>query len=204
MLIGLVIIGALVTLFVNTSGSNRELAQRQQHDRERSLRDQGAGRRPRPCGVLGRVRPDVRRPDRIDVPDRCADRGPRPLPGVRPGGLGRRLQAQSHRPPAAGLRRPSAAVWVPASPRRHRRPLQADTDLLVVRHAEHVCPARRGNCEADDHQTISTCRPAIARTEATPYVFDTSGFTADTRWTAQRWPRSGSSSPTSTTSAITR
>ena len=90
LVIGLVILGALVGIFVNTSGGNREMARANTPDRERPARDRGARERCRACRVLGRVRAGVRRPDdrlpRPDdvptaIPDPCqdytADPGPR-------------------------------------------------------------------------------------------------------------------------------
>ena len=106
MLIGLVIIGALVTLFVNTSGNNRELA------RANSMIESG------------RFAIKVLEDDLVHagywsgfVPmfddqtskrrsHRCPDGGSRPLPRLRPRGLGRRLQDEPDRHPGAGLRRP--------------------------------------------------------------------------------------------------
>ena len=91
MLIGLVIIGALVTLFVNTSGNNRELARANSMIENgrfaiKVLEDDLVH-----AGYWGGYVPmfdDQTRAtaSRTDV----ADRGSRPLPRVRPGELGRR------------------------------------------------------------------------------------------------------------------
>ena len=160
---------------------------RQQHDRERPLRDQGAGGRSRPRGLLGRVRPDVRRPE-LD----CRSPFPTDVPTAVPnpasrtaGELEHRLRDEPDRHPGAGLRRRFGRGS------RHLRhgaldvidDHQAGTDVLVVRHADRPMSARRRRAQLRRRRSPATCtcRPGLCDSDTTPYVFDTSGYTADAR-----------------------
>ena len=177
MLIGLVIIGALVTLFVNTSGNNRELARANSMIENgrfaiKVLEDDLAH-----AGYWGAYVPAVsttrpRTPFPRDDPPR---RFPTPACLYSPTNWNAAyktnligIPVQAYDDDGHGSRRLRRACVIGN--------YQAGTDVLVVRHAETV-RAWRWALAMPMSPASSTCSPASARTEATPYVFDTSGFT---------------------------
>ena len=181
MLIGLVIIGALVTLFVNTSGNNRELA------RANSMIENGrfaikvleddlvhAGYW---SGFVPMFddQTDLDAPTDVPtaVPDPCLAYDPADWDDAYKTNLiGIPLQAYDD-PTAADLATCVAedviddTVW------------QDDTDLLVVRHTE-LCLPGETNCEADVAGNLYM-QTSYCTTDATPYVFNTAGYTATRR-----------------------
>jgi type IV pilus assembly protein PilW len=175
MLIGLVIIGALVTLFVNTSGNNRELA------RANSMIESGrfaikvleddlahagywSGHVPM---FDDQTSNDVPTDVPTAVPDPCLAYDPVDWDAAYKTNLvGIPLQAYDD-PAAADL----ATCVADAIIDDH----QADTDLLIVRHTEPCVPGEAGYCEADVAGNLYM-QTSFCETEATPYVFDTAGY----------------------------
>ena len=176
MLIGLVIIGALVDAVRQHERQQPRVGARQQHDRERPLRDPGAGGRSRARGLLGRATsPMFDDQTAIDVPDRR----PRPrfrtpaLPTTRRPGtpttstnlIGIPVQAYDDAA-AADL-----AVCVATASSTTTRP---DTDVLVVRHAEHCVPGDARQLRGRRSPATCTSRPvAVRSTTRRRYVLDT-------------------------------
>jgi type IV pilus assembly protein PilW len=173
MLIGLVIIGALVSLFVNTSGNNRELA------RANSMIENGrfaikvleddlahagywSGHVPM---FDDQTEGDAPTDMPAAVPDPCLPYDPvdwddnykRDLIAIP-------LQAYDD-PAAVGTCVAEDVI----------EDYQADTDVLIVRHTEACVPGEGGYCEADAAGNLYM-QTSYCATEATPYVFDTSGY----------------------------
>lgn len=176
MLIGLVIIAALVTLFVNTSGNNRELA------RANSMIENGrfaikvleadlghagywGGHIPMfddQTASVTAVPTDVP----AAIPDPCQDPGTwdaaylENLVGI---------HVQAYDDPAAAEIAECVTAGIIAD-------YQPDTDLLVVRHADTCAVGDGGYCAAaaanNVYMQVSRCA-----TETTPYVLDTTGYT---------------------------
>ena len=177
MLIGLVIIGALVTLFVNTSGNNRELARANSMIENgrfaiKVLEDDLAH-----AGYWGAYVPTYDDQNWAAVPAGDAPTAvPDPCAAVgtwdavyKTNLIGVPVQAYDD-DAAADL-----ATCVVDAVIEDRLP---DTDILIVRHVE-TCAAGAvavGNCAATDPNKLYV-QPGLCATEATPYVFDTSGFT---------------------------
>jgi type IV pilus assembly protein PilW len=179
MLIGLVIIGALVSLFVNTSGNNRELA------RANSMIENGrfaikvleddlahagywSGHMPL---FDDQTSNDVPTPEvPTGVPDPCLPYDPADWDAAYKTNLvGIPLQAYDD-PAAVGTCVAEDVI----------NDYQADTDLLVVRHTETCVPGEGGYCEADVAGNLYM-QTSFCETEATPYVFDTGGYTLTER-----------------------
>lgn len=176
MLIGLVIIAALVSLFVNTSGNNRELA------RANSMIESGrfaikvleddlahaaywGGFVPMFDDLASNDAPtDVP----TAVPDPCLPYDPADWDDDYKSNLiGIPLQVYDD-PTLVGT---CVAEGV-LDPADH----QPGTDLLVVRHAELCLPGEADSyCAADDPNDLYV-QAGFCATEVTPYVFDTSGF----------------------------
>lgn len=174
MLIGLVIIGALVTLFVNTSGNNRELARANSMIESgrfaiKVLEDDLAH-----AGYWGGFVPmfdDQTEPapptdTPTAVPDPCLDVA---------------AWTAAHKTNLIGV--PLQAYDDPAAPDLATcvadailDDYQANTDLLVVRHADTCVTGEGGYCEADVAGNLYV-QAGFCGTEAAPYVFDTSGYT---------------------------
>ena len=179
MLIGLVIIGALVSLFVNTSGNNRELA------RANSMIENGrfaikvleddlthagywSGHMPLFDDQTSNDDPTPEVP--TGVPDPCLPYDPADWDAAYKTNLvGIPLQAYDD-PAAVGTCVAEGVI----------DDYQADTDLLVVRHTETCVPGEGGYCEADVAGNLYM-QTSFCETEATPYVFDTSGYTLTER-----------------------
>ena len=113
-----------------------------------------------------------------DAPTDVPTAVPDPCLAYDPADLGRRLQDEPDRHPGAGLRRRCRRGARHLRRRRHVviADYQADTDMLVVRHTEHVRARRGGNCEADvAGQPLHAGQP-LRRPTPPPYVFDTAGY----------------------------
>jgi type IV pilus assembly protein PilW len=175
MLIGLVIIGALVTLFVNTSGNNRELA------RANSMIENGrfaikvleddlvhAGYWSGFVPMFDdQTSNDVPTDVPTAVPDACLAYDPADWDAAYKTNLvGIPLQAYDD---------PAAADLATCVTDGIIDDYQADTDLLLVRHTEPCVPGEAGNCEADVAGNLYM-QASFCETDATPYVFDTAGY----------------------------
>jgi type IV pilus assembly protein PilW len=174
MLIGLVIIGALVTLFVNTSGGNRELARANSMIESgrfaiKVLEDDLAH-----AGYWGGYIPlfddqtsnDVPTDVPGAIPDPCQDPTTWTL-ADRENLIGIPVQAYDDAAVAELATCVTAGVI---------DDYQAGTDLLLVRHADTCAVGDAGYCAADVpgmvYLQVSRCE-----TDANPYVLDTAGFT---------------------------
>lgn len=181
MLIGLVIIGALVSLFVNTSGNNRELARANSMIENgrfaiKVLEDDLAH-----AGYWGGFVPmfddqtsnDVPTDVPTAVPDPCRDYVDEPWDDdYKTNLIGIALQVYDD---------PAVVGSCVAEGVIDAGDYQAGTDLLIVRHAELCLPGEAESyCEADDPDDLYV-QASNCATEATPYVFDTSGFTLHKR-----------------------
>jgi type IV pilus assembly protein PilW len=173
MLIGLVIIGALVTLFVNTSGSNRELA------RANSMIENGrfaikvleddlvhAGYWSGFVPMFDdQTSNDVPTDVPTAVPDPCLAYDPADWDAAYKTNLvGLPLQAYDD-PAAVGTCVAAGII----------NDYQAGTDLLVVRHTEPCVAGEGGYCEADIAGNLYM-QASYCATDASPYVFDTAGY----------------------------
>jgi type IV pilus assembly protein PilW len=186
MLIGLVIIAALVTLFVNTSGNNRELARANSMIENgrfaiKVLEDDLAH-----AGYWGAYVPAYDDQNWVDPPA-FAPAGDRPTAVPDPcllystanwdttyvtNLIGIPVQAYDD-DSAAGLATCETGALDVID--NHL----AGTDVLVVRHVDltHVCTVvGEVGCDADDPGNLYM-QPGLCDSDATPYVFDTSGFT---------------------------
>jgi type IV pilus assembly protein PilW len=211
MLIGLVIIAALVTLFVNTSGNNRELARANSMIENgrfaiKVLEDDLAH-----AGYWGAYVPVFDDQNSIAVPAPDTERPtavPNPCLAYSPANwntayvtslIGVPVQAYDD-DSAAGLA--TCVTGALDVIDNH----QAGTDVLVVRHVDrtHVCTVvGEVGCDADDAGNLYM-QPGLCDSDTTPYVFGTSGYTVDAQdQLHEQWPSGGNSSPTSITSAIT-
>jgi type IV pilus assembly protein PilW len=185
MLIGLVIIAALVTLFVNTSGNNRELARANSMIENgrfaiKVLEDDLAH-----AGYWGAYVPVFDDQNSIAVPAPDTERPtavPNPCLAYSTGNwntayvtslIGVPVQAYDD-DSAAGLA--TCVTGALDVIDNH----QAGTDVLVVRHVDrtHVCTVvGEVGCDADDAGNLYM-QPGLCDSDTTPYVFGTSGYTS--------------------------
>ena len=184
MLIGLVIIAALVTLFVNTSGNNRELARANSMIENgrfaiKVLEDDLAH-----AGYWGAYVPVFDDQNSIAVPAPDTERPtavPNPCLAYNPANWNAAyvtnligVPVQAYDDDSA----PSLATCVTGALDvidNH----QAGTDVLVVRHVDrtHVCTiVGEVGCDADDAGNLYM-QPGLCDSDTTPYVFGTSGYT---------------------------
>jgi type IV pilus assembly protein PilW len=176
MLIGLVIIAALVTLFVNTSGNNRELARANSMIENgrfaiKVLEDDLVH-----AGYWGGLVPMFDDQTSVDdptdepsgVPDPCLPYDPATWGDVyRANLIGIPLQVYDD--PATVGTCVAEGVIDPAE-------YQPGTDLLIVRHAEVCLPGEADSyCEADDPDELYV-QAGFCVTDPEPYVLATSGF----------------------------
>ncbi len=176
MLIGLVIIGALVTLFVNTSGNNRELARANSMIENgrfaiKVLEDDLAH-----AGYWGAYVPQYDDQTSNAPPTNAAVPGgtvptavPAPCLVFNPGNWTFEYKTNLIGIPVQAYDDPTGVCGGVISD------YQAGTDVLVVRHVEQCVPGV-GTCDADVAGKLYV-QPGLCATEATPYVFDTGGFT---------------------------
>jgi type IV pilus assembly protein PilW len=180
MLIGLVIIAALVTLFVNTSGNNRELARANSMIENgrfaiKVLEDDLVH-----AGYWGGLVPMFDDQTSVDpptdvptaVPDPCLPYDPDDPPSwpaeYRANLIGIPVQVYDD-PAVVGSCVAEGVIDVDD--------YELGTDLLIVRHAELCLPGEAGSyCEADNPDDFYI-QAGFCATEVAPYVFDTSGFT---------------------------
>ncbi len=174
MLIGLVIIGALVTLFVNTSGNNRELARANSMIESgrfaiKVLEDDLAH-----AGYWGAFVPAYDDQNSVAVPGDAPTAVPDPCfappwtAQYKTNLIGIPVQAYDDYDGVA-LTGTTCAI----------SDYQAGTDVLLVRHVDltHVCTiVGEVGCDADVAGNLYM-QPGLCATEGTPYVFDTSGYT---------------------------
>ena len=176
MLIGLVIIGALVTLFVNTSGNNRELARANSMIENgrfaiKVLEDDLVH-----AGYWGGLVPMFDDQTSVDpptdvpsgVPDPCLPYDPATWDDAYQGNL-IGIPLQVYDDPATVGTCVAEGVIDPAE-------YQPGTDLLIVRHAEVCLPGEADSyCEADDPDELYV-QAGFCATDPEPYVLATSGF----------------------------
>ena len=174
MLIGLVIIAALVTLFVNTSGNNRELA------RANSMIENGRfaikvleddlGH----AGYWSGFVPMFDDQTEDDAPGDMPDAVPDPCLPYDPADwdanymenlIGIPIQT-SDDPDEVGTCVAEGVI----------EDHEAGTDVLVVRHTETCVAGEGGYCE-DDVAGNLYMQAGMCAAEPTPYVFDTAGYT---------------------------
>jgi type IV pilus assembly protein PilW len=164
MVIGLVIVAALVTLFTGTSRNNREMASANSVIENGRFAIQLLEDDLVHAGYWGTWVPRFDNPTFADAPDDVPTAVPDPCLAYNPGNwdaayysdlLGIPLQA--YEADDAGL--PCAALLTDRV---------ADSDVLVVRHAE-TCVAGVGGCEADLAGNIYI-QSSLCATEATPLV----------------------------------
>ena len=208
MLIGLVIIAALVTLFVNTSGNNRELARANTMIENGRFAIKVLEENLVHAGYWGGFLPMFDDQTALPVPTDAPTALPNPClayssanwnAAYKTNLIGIPLQVYDA-PTAADLAAcVTAGIIVVAD-------YQAGTDLLVVRHADTCAAAGAvvGYCDAINANQLYM-QAGFCGTEATPYVLDTSGFTLHKRDCGGTLAATGASSfPTSTGSATSR
>jgi type IV pilus assembly protein PilW len=176
MLIGLVIIAALVSLFVNTSGNNRELA------RANSMIENGrfaikvleddlihAGYW---GGFVPMFDDQTSNDAPIDVPTAVPD----PCLPYDPATWDAAYKTNLIGIPVQLYDDPAVVGTCVAEGVIDAGDYQAGTDLLIVRHVEMCLPGEAGSyCEPDDPDDLYL-QAGYCATEVTPYVLDTSGF----------------------------
>ena len=162
--IGLVILAALVALFVNTSGSNRELARANSLIENGRLAIELLESDVVHAGLLGHVRADVRRPDAVGRAGRRADGRAGPVPRLRATPWTDDDRINFLHVPVQVYDSDAVCGGVILDQ-------LAGTDVLVVRHAE-LCVAGDGDCEADEPASC-TSSPRAARPTSTRYVLGT-------------------------------
>ena len=182
MLIGLVIIGALVTLFVNTSGNNRELARANSMIENgrfaiKVLEDDLVH-----AGYWGGLVPMFDDQTSVDPPTDVPAAVPDPCLPYDPADpwdddykmslIG--IPVQVYDDPATVGSCVAEAIIDPAE-------YQPGTDLLIVRRAELCLPGEADSyCDADDDENLYVQAGFCTAEEDTPYVFDTGEFIDDT------------------------
>ena len=178
MLIGLVIIGALVTLFVNTSGNNRELARANSMIENgrfaiKVLEDDLAH-----AGYWGPYVPAFDDQTSNAIPADEPTALPQPCADVatwnaayKTNLIGIPVQAYNDDSALDLVDCLADGVIV------HHRD---ETDVLVVRHADTCVPGDAGYCDDADTSGYLYMQPSLCATDPSPpapYVFDTSGYT---------------------------
>ena len=176
MLIGLVIIGALVTLFVNTSGNNRELARANSMIESgrfaiKVLEDDLVH-----AGYWSGFVPMFDDQTDIDVPTDVPTAVPDPCLAYDPADWDDAYKTNLVGIPLQAYDDPTAVDLDTCVTDGIIDDYQADTDLLVVRHTEQCLPGET-NCEIDVAGNLYM-QASYCTTDATPYVFDTAGYTA--------------------------
>ena len=176
MLIGLVIIGALVTLFVNTSGNNRELARANSMIENgrfaiKVLEDDLVH-----AGYWSGFVPMFDDQTDIDVPTDVPTAVPDPCLAYDPADWDDAYKTNLIGIPLQAYDDPTAVDLATCVTDGIIDDYQADTDLLVVRHTEQCLPGET-NCEADVAGNLYM-QTSYCATDATPYVFDTAGYTS--------------------------
>jgi type IV pilus assembly protein PilW len=173
MLIGLVIIGALVSLFVNTSGNNRELARANSMIENGRFAIKVLEADLAHAGYWGGFVPmfddqtSTAVPTDVPtaVPDPCLPYDPADWDAAYKRNLiGIPVQVYDD-PAVAGT---CVAEGIITDP-------QPNTDVLIVRHTESCVPGEAGYCEADVAGNLYM-QASMCATEVTPYVFDTAGY----------------------------
>jgi len=176
MLIGLVIIGALVTLFVNTSGNNRELARANSMIESgrfaiKVLEDDIVH-----AGYWSGFVPMFDDQTDNDVPTDVPTAVPDPCLAYDPADWDDAYKTNLVGIPLQAYDDPTAVDLDTCVTDGIIDDYQADTDLLVVRHTEQCLPGE-ANCEIDVAGNLYV-QASYCATDATPYVFDTAGYTA--------------------------
>jgi len=175
MLIGLVIIGALVTLFVNTSGNNRELARANSMIESgrfaiKVLEDDLVH-----AGYWSGFVPMFDDQTDVDVPTDVPTAVPDPCLAYDPADWDDAYKTNLIGIPLQAYDDPTAVDLDTCVTDGIIDDYQAGTDLLVVRHTEQCLPGET-NCEADVAGNLYM-QTSYCGTDATPYVFDTAGYT---------------------------
>jgi type IV pilus assembly protein PilW len=176
MLIGLVIIAALVSLFVNTSGNNRELARANSMIENgrfaiKVLEDDLIH-----AGYWGGFVPMFDDQTSNDVPTDVPTAVPDPCLPYDPVTWNAAYKTNLVGIPVQLYDDPAVVGTCVAESVIDAGDYQAGTDLLIVRHAEMCLPGEAGSyCEADDPDDLYL-QAGHCATEVTPYVLDTSGF----------------------------
>jgi type IV pilus assembly protein PilW len=176
MLIGLVIIAALVSLFVNTSGNNRELARANSMIENgrfaiKVLEDDLIH-----AGYWGGFVPMFDDQTSNDVPTDVPTAVPDPCLPYDPVTWNAAYKTNLVGIPVQLYDDPAVVGTCVAEGVIDAGDYQAGTDLLIVRHAEMCLPGEAGSyCEADDPDDLYL-QAGHCATEVTPYVLDTSGF----------------------------
>jgi len=176
--IGLLILAALVALFVNTSGSNRELARANSLIENGRLAIQLLESDVVHAGFWGAHVPEFDDQTSGGIPTDVPNAVPDPCQAFNPGVpvvwsnaykanvLGVPVQAYEDALVCAGIITDK----------------QAGTDVLIVRHAELCVPGEAtgatgaGTCEADVAGNLYM-QSSLCETDLAPYVLDTAGFT---------------------------
>jgi type IV pilus assembly protein PilW len=176
MLIGLVIIAALVSLFVNTSGNNRELARANSMIENgrfaiKVLEDDLIH-----AGYWGGFVPMFDDQTSNDVPIDVPTAVPDPCLPYDPATWDAAYKTNLIGIPVQLYDDPAVVGTCVAEGVIDAGDYQAGTDLLIVRHVEMCLPGEAGSyCEADDPDDLYL-QAGNCATEVTPYVLDTSGF----------------------------
>ena len=173
--IGLVILGAMVALFVNTSRSNREMARANGVIENGRLAMQLLEADVVHAGFWGAWVPQfddqttgnfVPGDKPTAVPDPCATYNPTNwTPAYKTNLVGIPVQVYDSNATCSGIVTSKVA----------------NTDVLIVRHAETCVPGEGGNCDADVAGALyfqsTQCSTELPLNSPIPYVLDTTGFT---------------------------
>jgi type IV pilus assembly protein PilW len=176
MLIGLVIIAALVTLFVNTSSNNRELARANSMIENgrfaiKVLEDDLAH-----AGYWGGLVPMFDDQTSVDPPTDEPSGVPDPCLPYDPATWDEDYQENLIGIPLQVYDDPATVGTCVAEGVIDPAEYQLGTDLLIVRHAEVCLPGEADSyCEADDPDELYV-QAGFCVTDPEPYVLATSGF----------------------------
>jgi type IV pilus assembly protein PilW len=171
--IGLVILAALVALFVNTSASNRNMARANSMIENGRLAIELLQSDVNLAGFWGAYVPAYDDQTAAGIPTDAPTALPDPCLAYNPTNWNAAYKTNLIGIPVQAYDAASVCTGVITN-------LQANTDVLVVRHVETCVPGElpaNPNCEADVAGKLYF-QPSLCLTDTTRYVFDTSGFTA--------------------------
>ena len=170
--IGLVILAAMVALFVNTSGSNRDMARANSMIENGRLAIELLESDVSHAGFWGAYVPAYDDQTSSAVPLDAPTAVPDPCLTYNPTNWNAAYKTNLIGIPVQAYDAASVCTGVITN-------LQANTDVLVVRHVETCVPGEtpaNPNCEADVSGKLYF-QPSQCLTDVSRYVFDTSGFT---------------------------